>query len=81
MNKPYCPNGCQINVELFFRNNPSITETGINVVICPLCERKMRVTTKDILDFTCEKAEKPSRWKRFRKAFWREIKWLGIRFG
>ena len=81
MNKPYCPNACQINTALFLKNNPSITEMGVNIVICPLCERKMRVTTKDILDFTCEKVEKLTRWKVFKNAFWREVRWLETRFG
>jgi len=81
MERPYCPNACQINVELFLKNNPAITEMGVNVVTCPLCERKMKITTRDILDFTCEKVEKLSRWKKFKNAFWRERDWIRTRFG
>jgi len=79
MLKPYCPNGCQINAELFLKNNPAITEMGVNIVTCPLCEQQMKVTTKDVLIFTCEKVEKHSILSKLKK--WSPLsildRWLG----
>jgi len=65
MLKPYCPNGCRINTALFLKNNPALTEMGVNTVICPLCECQMKVTTRDVLDFTCEKVKK-SKWEKLK---------------
>ena len=58
MLRPYCPYGCdnKINLRNLSLNKlTDITKEGIKVIVCPVCGKYIKVTTKYIPDYICRK--------------------------
>ena len=67
MDKPYCPHGCDLSGELFIRKHLEVKKAGVRIMICPLCEMEIKITTELLPEYTCEKVEKLTLMRKLRK--------------
>ncbi len=57
---PWCPAGCEQDIDKFLgmlMKQENIVRAGEHLVICPVCEKPIKIFTRYVIVYECEKAK------------------------